>query len=93
MTDEPQVDLTQPLETISIEGIWAENEFENAWFSIEKDSIYNVEHFEYSKYEFRNDSLIVFYDGFKSGELVLKLSMDSLWLLSQPGDTIKLYRR
>jgi hypothetical protein len=82
------------IEIRDISGIWAESEEENALFWIEKDSIYSVEQLGHGvKIEINKDTLIIYYDGIIVKDKILKLDSDSLILLNEVGNTIKLYKR
>ena len=75
-------------------GVWAENELENANFKIKGDSMYFLEYYDNPAYvKIKNDTLLTHYDGFITSDVILKLTSDSLWLLNEVGDTIKLYKR
>ena len=76
-----------------IEGIWAENEEENALFLIEKDSIFYFDSDERVYYEYKNDSLQIYYDGYTAKNLVNKLNQDSLVFTTESGYVNRLYRR
>lgn len=82
------------LDLKNLSGIWAENENENALFWIVKDSMYSVEHLgEKVKIHTSWDTLIVYYEGITAKYIVLKLDSDSLILLNEVSDTIRLYKR
>ena len=76
-----------------IEGIWAENEGENALFLIEKDSIFYFDSDERVYYVYKNDSLQIYYDGYTAKNLVNKLNQDSLVFTTEIGYVNRLYRR
>jgi hypothetical protein len=82
-------------EQIAIQGIWAENEEENAWYWIKNDSVYFAEHLDNPvPYKFEMDTLYIFFEGYIAKDRVIQLTMDSLWIEGDaPTDTIKLYKR
>lgn len=90
-SDEKRVDsgVHNPL----IVGVWAENEDENAIFSIEKDAVFYYETDERVDYKLSNDSLIIFYDGYTAINIVEKLSEDSLVFITEVGYINRLIRR
>jgi hypothetical protein len=59
-------------------GVWTDGSGPNASFRIEEDSIYDVEHFERTKYQLRGDSLIVLYPDEPFKARILKIDQDSL---------------
>jgi hypothetical protein len=68
-------------------GVWTDGTGPNASFRIEKDSIYDVEHFERTKYQLQDDSLIIFYPDEPFKAKILKINRDSLIYESQYGVT------
>lgn len=76
-----------------LNGIWAENEFENANFYIKKDSMYFVEDSSPCFIKISTDTLITYYDGLITYDKIIKLDKDSLILLNEVGEFIKLKRR
>jgi hypothetical protein len=87
-TKKPEIDKNL------LEGIWAESEDENANFWIKNDSMYFLEDYDNPSYiELRSDTLIANYETFNTIDIILKLTTDSLYLLNEVGDTIKLYKR
>jgi len=92
--------ITKKNKTVSVinlknlSGIWAESENENALFWIVKDSMYSVENLgEKVKIHTSWDTLIVYYEGITVKYVVLKLDSDSLILLNEVSDTIRLFKR
>ncbi|KAF0131864.1 MAG: hypothetical protein FD155_388 [Bacteroidetes bacterium] len=82
------------LDLKNLSGIWAENENENALFWILEDSMYSVEHLgEKVKINTHLDTLFVYYEGITTTYRVLKLDADSLVLLNEVSDTIRLHKR
>lgn len=78
----------------NLEGIWAENEEDNALFEIRHDSLYNFEYFDQGFSYTLNDSVwIIHYEGFETQNIILKLNMDSLIYTTETGDTIRLHKR
>jgi hypothetical protein len=77
-----------------IEGIWAENEEENALFMIDEDTFYYFEHMdEPLEYRLNGDKLLVKNDSEIEWNII-KLTKDSLWMTNQYlDDTLKLYNR
>jgi len=77
-----------------IQGVWAENEDENALFNIEKDSLYYLENQdEPLYYSLIGDTLFVHGDVLTKFYIV-KLNKDSLWFKTNFYDEItKLYKR
>lgn len=75
-----------------LEGIWAKDENTNAAFYIKSDSMYFIEG-EPVSYKLSKDTLITYYDGLVTRDLILSLTSDSLILINEIGDTITLYKR
>ncbi len=75
----------------SLKGVWTDGSGPNASVRIEEDSIYDVEHFERSKYEIKGDSLIIFYEDKIFKAKITKLDSDSLIYVSEYGET-KMWR-
>ena len=80
---------------LEINGIWAENVNEDAWYWIKNDSIYFIEHLDQPiPYTFVDDTLTFIFDGFVTKERVILLTEDSLWLDGGSSkDIVKLYKR
>ncbi|BDX37810.1 hypothetical protein CYCD_11650 [Tenuifilaceae bacterium CYCD] len=76
-----------------LNGIWAESEDENANFYIKNDSMYFIEDPKPCFIELSNDTLITHYEGLSTFDKIIKLDKDSLVLLNEVGDFIKLKRR
>ena len=78
-----------------LNGIWAENEEENANFWIKDDSIYYVDFQDDPSYcQLKEDTLILDSDGFLVKWIILKLTSDSLFMTNDMiDDTLKLYKR
>jgi hypothetical protein len=68
-------------------GVWSDGTGPNASFRIEKDSIYDVEHFERTRYQLKDDSLTIFYPDEPFKAKILKINQDSLIYESQYGIT------
>lgn len=78
----------------NIYGIWAESEEDNAILWISGDSMYYTEdQGNPLKYEIRNDSLIIFYDGLTTRNKILKLDTDSLVFKTEVDCIVRLYKR
>jgi hypothetical protein len=77
----------EKLEPNEVLGVWTDGTGPNASFRIEKDSIYDVEHFERTKYQLQDDSLIIFYSDEPFRAKILKINRDSLIYESQYGVT------
>jgi hypothetical protein len=71
----------------SILGVWTDGSGPNASVRIEKDSIYDVEHFERTKYELIGDSLTIHYQDELFKAQIIKLDADSLIYVSKYGQT------
>lgn len=79
-----------------LNGVWAENEDENALFAIRGDSLFYVEDLENPcLIKIKSDTLIwTLKDGYIIKDKILKLTKDSLILYNTEfGDTLKLYNR
>ena len=87
--------LTNEEKQKAIQGIWAENKEDNAWYWIKNDSVFFVEQQDKPiPYEFKNDTLFMIFEGYISKDRVIRLTLDSLWIEADtPTDTIKLYKR
>jgi hypothetical protein len=71
--------------------VWTDGSGPNASVRIEEGSIYDVEHFERTKYELTGDSLTIFYEGEVLKAKIKKLDADSLIYVSKYGET-KMWR-
>lgn len=77
-----------------IDGIWAENTYENANFWIKNDSMYFIEDRKNPlSIKITNDTLITYYGDMTTYDAILKLTTDSLILKNEFGKIIKLYKR
>ena len=95
-TDDKGIIKNKPVQpTISLlQGIWAENEEENAIFFIKGESLYYVEDQGTAvPIQLRNDTLIIYYDGLTTYDKILKLGSDSLILSNEFDEIIRLYKR
>jgi len=82
------------VEKSMIYGIWAENTEENANFWIKNDSVYFIEDLKNPiSFEISNDTLIFYYDGVTTFDKILKQTDNSLILLNEFNEIIKLYKR
>jgi hypothetical protein len=72
-------------------GVWTDGSGPNASVRFEWDSIYDVEHFERTKYELAGDSLTIFYEDEAFKAKIKKLDADSLIYASMYGET-KMWR-
>jgi len=77
----------------ALNGIWAIGDDENASFRIKGDSMYFLEDTFPSFIEIDSDILITHYEGLITRDKIVKLDQDSLVLLNEIGDYIKLKRR
>lgn len=77
-----------------LQGIWAENEKENALFFIKNDYLYYTEDQSHPiSIKLNNDTLIIMGD-VPSHCKILKLTKDSLWFIDEYNKTpTKLYKR
>jgi hypothetical protein len=75
----------------TLAGVWTDGSGPNASVRIEEDSIYDVEHFERTKYELTGDSLTIFYEDEAFKAKIKKLDADSLIYVSKYGET-KMWR-
>jgi hypothetical protein len=75
----------------TLTGVWTDGSEPNASVRIEEDSIYDVEHFERTKYELTGDSLRIFYEDEIFKAKIKKLDADSLIYVSKYGET-KMWR-
>ena len=78
----------------SLQGIWAENEKENALFFIKKDSLYYTEDQGHPvRIKLNYDTLIIMGD-VPAHCKILKLTKDSLWFIDEFNNSpTKLYKR
>ena len=83
------------IKNISIQGIWAEYEEDNALYWIEKDFIYFIDHMDTPiPYKYEQDTLYFMFEPTTIGNRVIRLTLDSLWIEREAlMDTIKLYKR
>ena len=91
-----QVSITKTVNRKELlNGIWAENEEENANFWIKDDSIYYVDFQDDLSYcHLNEDTLILDNNGFLVKWIIHKLTSDSLIMTNNLiDDTIKLYKR
>lgn len=79
--------------TLTYDGIWAENEEDNALFIIKGDSVQNVEHGDEMYFEVVEDTMTIDYGDFKGKYFVLKFTKDSLILRNPDKSVTRLYRR
>lgn len=75
----------EKMELNQVLGVWTDGTGPNASFRIEEDSIYDVEHFERTKYQVANDTIIIFYPDEPFKARILKLDKDSLIYEGQYG--------
>lgn len=76
-----------------LNGVWAENEDENALFYIDNDSIYYVEHQDTTyAIDLIENQLIIYFEGYAAKSKILKLTSDSL-IYEVDHETVKLYKR
>lgn len=76
-----------------LKGVWAENKDENAFFYIENDSIYYVEHQDSPlAIDLIDNQLVIYFEGFVAKNDILKLTTDSL-IYEVDHKIIKLYNR
>lgn len=68
-------------------GVWTDGSGPNAGVRIEKDSIYNVELLESTKYALSGDSLTIYYDDELFKAKIKKLDADSLIYVNKYGET------
>lgn len=66
-------------------GVWTGGSGPNASFRIDKDSIYNVEHFTMTKYSYDNGTINVYYDDEIYTSKVFKWHSDTLLFEDQYG--------
>ena len=77
-----------------IQGIWASSEEENALFNIKGNSIYYVEHPESRvTYEIKKDTFIIYYEGFTTKNIIIKLDADSFIFKTEVDYLNELYKR
>jgi len=83
------------IDTSLLEGVWAENEDDNANFYIKDGAMYTVEDQDVPiKIEVVGDTLITFYsDDMMTKDYIKRLTTDSLILVNTFNDTLKLYKR
>lgn len=74
-------------EVKSILGVWTDGSGPNASIRVERDSIYDVEHFERTRYKLIDDSLIIYYDDEPFKAKIKKAGSDSLIYISKYGET------
>ncbi len=78
---------------IFLDGVWAEEEEENALFIIAEDSIRYVDNMDKSYLvKLHKDTLVFFLKNFKFKGEILKLTKDSL-IYKGDSEIIKLYKR
>ncbi len=74
-------------------GIWGEDIDENASFWIENDSMYFLEDQDNpAPIQVINDTLITDYEGFVTSDKIYTLTKDSLVLINEIGDTLRMVR-
>lgn len=81
---------------ISLEGVWAESEEDNALFKIKGDSIYDVdsEYIEGVYFEIKKDTMKIYYEEGEIGiHYILKKSSDSLIYKNVDDSVMSLYKR
>ena len=76
----------------NFEGIWAENETDDAFFIIERDSIFSIDR-EGFYYYVNDNEMIIDYKDFIGRHTIVKVSPDSLILINEDSSITKLYRR
>jgi len=77
-----------------LDGIWAENEHDNANFKIKGDSMYFLEDFDNPVFiVVKNDTIYSHFDELITIDVILYLTKDSLILLNELDDTINLNKR
>ena len=83
-----------PLSIQTLQGIWAENDEDNALFFIKSDSLYYVEDQSNPvKIQLNSDTLFIMED-LSVNCKILKLTKDSLWFIDEYNDSpTKLYKR
>lgn len=74
-------------------GIWAENESDNALFIIKGDSIQNVEHGDRMAFKIVGDTMVIDYEDFIGKYIILKITADSLVLKNEDSSVTRLYKR
>jgi len=79
-----------------LNGIWAENEIENALFEIDKDTLRYVEFYEKSYLCYMKKKYLIIENEKNeqiSSDKILKLNKDSLILKTSENEIIRLYKR
>jgi len=86
--------MTVNLEIETLQGIWAENEYDNALFYIKQDSLYYLEQSDNPiGIKIKNDTLL-FLGDVPVNCKVIHFSRDSLWYIDElTSDTTKLHKR
>lgn len=84
-------EITAGVKERSIMGVWTDGSGPNASVRFEKDSIYDVEHFDRTKYELIGDSLIIYYEGEPFKSKIKKADADSLIYISEYGE-VRMWR-
>jgi len=97
-SEETTSNSKEPLKMIDqnyqlIQGIWEESQDDNAFFVIEKDSIYYFESEIRIKYEVKKDTLIIYYNGYTARNFIHLLTQDSLVFETEISVVNRLHRR
>lgn len=87
--------IIKKIEQNPLNGIWAENQNDNALFRISNDSLYYLEDIENPvSIEYNGGNFFVINGSVPVKCEIIKLNNDSLWYLDEFNeDTTKLYRR
>jgi hypothetical protein len=72
-------DKSKDISIDDIYGPWWSDLSENAVLSFYRDSVFYVDNLEYYKYDLRNDSLIIYFEGFIDNGVILRVTNDSIF--------------
>ena len=76
------------------QGSWAESAEGNAVFTVKDNLIYYTEHLKKpASYKFKNDALVIYYDGLTTENVILKLNSDTLILRTEANNINLFYKR
>lgn len=89
--DEATKDVVSDVAETSLDGVWTDGSGPNASFSIEDDSIFDVEHFTATRFDRFNDSVIFYYPDLTVKTKVHKPHEDTL--IIESGDVKAVYWR
>lgn len=83
---------THERQEVTLDGIWARDPSENAWFIIKNDSVFDIDR-NGTPIVLKGDTLIVNDEDYQAKFLILKLTADSLIIKDELAGITRLYKR